>query len=136
MNATVEIWYKLEKKVWKYSKDSQLLIHECMKRRKLEIWQRKIEIKQEAIDVYFDKVSGWKWISTKKSLKNKGPTLRRKRKELVFFYKVVQNIGRVVGFLGGYCLRDINRSGYRYCTSDTFGNRATMLCFPRFFLCC
>ena len=57
MNATVEIWYKLEKKVWKYSKDSQLLIHECMKRRKLEIRQRKTEIKQEAIDVYFDKVN-------------------------------------------------------------------------------
>ena len=42
----------------KYSKDSKLLIRECMKRRQFEIWQRKIEIKQEAIDVYFDKVSG------------------------------------------------------------------------------
>lgn len=68
MNARVEIWYKLEKTVWKYSKDSQLLIHECMKCRKLEIWQRKIEIKQEAIDVYFDKVSGWNEYLQKKSL--------------------------------------------------------------------
>ena len=48
----------LKKKFENIPKDSQLLIHGCMKRRKLEIWQRKIEIKQEAIDVYFDKVSG------------------------------------------------------------------------------
>ena len=80
MNARVEIWYKLEKK------DNIPRIHNYWFMNEFEIWQRKIEIKQEAIDVYFDKVSGWKWISTIKSLRNNGPTLRRKRKELGFFF--------------------------------------------------